>query len=462
LSNKELKRAALTVAIFASFLTPFLGSAINIALPSIGKEFQANAIALSWVATAYLLSAAIFLVPFGRAADIIGRKKVFVIGLILITTSSLFCAISTSIIWLIASRVFQAIGSSMLFGTGMAIITSVFPKEERGKAMGIIVSSVYVGLSVGPFVGGLMTEYLGWRSIFYVIVPLGIAVIYISIKKLKGEWADAKGEKFDWIGSIIYGIALFLIIYGFSELPEKIGFVTSISGLIILFVFIWWEGKVKDPVFDLNLFRKNVTFRYSNLAALINYSATFAVAFLLSLYLQYNKGMNARDAGIVLVIQPIVMAVLSPYFGKLSDKIDAGKIASTGMAFSTLGIVLLVFLNDQSSIVYILATLVLLGLGFAMFSSPNTNAIMSSVDKKYYGIASGSVGTMRLVGQMFSMGITMLLFSVFIGKVEIIPEYYSQFLTSMKTAFIIFAVLCFFGIFASLARGKINMNNRNS
>ena len=455
MSEKDLKRAALIVAMFASFLTPFLGSAINIALPSIGKEFQANAIALSWVATSYLLAAAIFLVPFGRAADILGRKKVFIAGLVLITISSLFCAVSSSITWLIISRVFQAIGSSMLFGTGMAIITSVFPKEERGKAMGIIVSSVYVGLSIGPFAGGLMTEYLGWRSIFYAIVPMGIVAIYITIRNLKGEWADAKGEKFDWTGSFIYGAALFLLIYGFSELPDKIGCVTSSSGLIILFIFIWWEGKVKDPVFDLDLFRKNITFRYSNLAALINYSATFAVAFLLSLYLQYNKGMSPRDAGIVLVIQPIVMAFLSPYFGKLSDKIDAGKVASAGMAFSTSGLILLVFLNDQTSLIYILGTLVLLGLGFAMFSSPNTNAIMSSVEKKHYGIASGSVGTMRLVGQMFSMGITMLLFSVFMGKVKIVPEYYPQFLSAMKTAFVIFAVLCFIGIFASLARGKV-------
>jgi len=193
----------------------------------------------------------------------------------------------------------------------------------------------------------------------------------------------------------------------------------------------------------------------SNLAALINYSATFAVGFLLSLYLQYVKGFNAQNAGLILIAQPVIMAALSPVAGRLSDKFEPRVLATAGMAFTTTGLILLIFLSQNTSLNYIFLALIILGLGFGLFSSPNTNAIMSSVEKKYYGVASGMVGTMRLIGQMLSLGVVLLLFSLYIGQVQITPEYHLLFLKSTKTAFTIFAILCFCGIFASLSRGKL-------
>jgi len=448
ISNRYI---ALIVATLASFFTPFMASAINIAIPSIGSEFAADVILLSWIPTVYLLAAAVFAVPFGRIADIYGMKKIFTYGIIIFTSASLLCAIAPSIYLLILFRVVQGIGSAMIFVTGLAIITSVYPPKERGKAIGINIASVYIGLSMGPVLGGILTQYFGWRSIFIVVIPLGLLVLALTMFKLKGEWAECGGENFDISGSIIYSIALVMLIYGFSILPGELGIILVILGVIGILTFSLFELRIKNPVFEIRLF-KNITFGFSSLAALINYSATFAVVFLLSLYLQYIKGLSPQSAGLILVAQPVVMAVTSPIAGRLSDKFSPGLIASIGMAVTTISLFFLIFLNNSTSFDYIIIVLIVLGLGLGLFSSPNTNAIMGSVEKKFYGIASATVGTMRLIGQMLSMGIALLIFSVYIGNVQIVPSNYPALLTSIQTVFLLCTILCFIGIFASLAR----------
>ncbi len=452
----NIKTSALIAATLASFLTPFMGSSVVIALKYIDTEFAVDAMLLSWIATSYLLAAAVFLVPFGRIADIYGRRKIFIYGIVIFTISSFFCAISPSIIVLIIFRILQGMGSAMIFGTSVAIVTSVFPVGERGRALGINVTAVYLGLTLGPFLGGFLTQHFGWRSIFLINVPLGIIVIFFTVWKMKGEWADAKGESFDLRGSIIYGIVLVSVMYGLSLLPNILGAWLIFFGIAWALLFIYWEKKVEHPVVNMNLFYNNRTFTFSNLAALINYSATFAVSFLLSLYLQYIKGLPPQSAGMVLMAQPFVMTVFSPMAGKLSDRVEPRIVASMGMMVMTIGLFLFSLLDNETTLTFIILNLILLGFGYALFSSPNTNAIMTSVEKRYYGIASGTLGTMRLVGQMLSMGIAMLLFALFIGRVQITPEYYSSFVESIKAAFMIFSVLCFIGIFASMARGKLH------
>jgi EmrB/QacA subfamily drug resistance transporter len=432
-----------------------MGSSIAIALPSIGGELAMDAILLGWVATAYLLAAAMFLVPLGRIADIYGRKRIFTYGMITYTAASLLSAISTSAAMLISFRVLQGIGGAMIFSTGVAILTSVFPPEERGRVLGINVAAVYAGLSLGPFVGGLLTQYLGWRSIFWANVPLGLLIIALIFWKLKGEWAEAKGEKFDIAGSIIYSLMLIAIMYGFTMLPELPGAGLILAGGLGIVAFVKWETKVKSPVLDVRLFRNNTVFALSNLAAFINYSATFAVSFLLSLYLQYIKGLTPQIAGLVLVAAPVVQAIFSPFAGRLSDKIEPRIVASLGMGLTVIGLIFFIFLGNTTSLWFIIAGLIILGFGFALFSSPNTNAVMSSVEKRFYGVASATLATMRQIGMMFSMGMVMLIFAIHLGRVHITPEYYAPFLSSLNTAFIIFTVLCFGGIFASLARGKV-------
>jgi EmrB/QacA subfamily drug resistance transporter len=447
--------AALLVTTVGVFLTPFMGSSVIVGLPSIGDELAMDAILLGWVATAFLLASVTFLVPIGRIADIYGRKRIFTYGMIIYTVASAISAISNSAAMLISSRILQGIGGAMIWSTAVAILISVFPPEERGRVLGINVAATYTGLSVGPFVGGLLTQHLGWRSIFWINVPLGLLVLALIFWKLKGEWVEAKGEKFDLVGSIIYSLTIVAIMYGFTILPELLGAGLILVGALGIVAFIKWETKVESPVLDLRLFRNNTVFALSNLAALISYSATFAVTFLLSLYLQYIKGLNPQNAGLVLVAAPVMQAIFSPPAGRLSDKIEPRIVASAGMGLTVIGLVFFIFLNQTTSLWFIIAGLIILGFGFALFSSPNTNAVMSSADRKLYGVASATLATMRQIGMTFSMGMVMLIFAIYIGHVQITPEYYLPFLKSVNVTFIVFAALCFGGIFASLARGKI-------
>lgn len=452
--DKSLKRSVLLVSAFAAFLTPFLSSAINLALPSIGKDFQANAISLGWIASSFILSSAMFLLPFGRLADIIGRKKVFSYGILLFTISTSLIIFCRTITTLIILRIFQGVAGAMIFGTSLAIITSVFPIGERGRAMGIYITAVYLGLSTGPVIGGLLTQYLGWRSIFAFLVPFGIISLILITSKIKTEWAESRGEKFDWRGSIIYGVSLASFMYGFSKLPSTFGWIFLGSGIILATGFLLFEKKISNPVFDVRLILRNRVFAFSGIAALIHYSATSATGFFISLYLQYLKGFDARTAGLIMISQPIMMALLSPLAGKLSDKRNPGVIASLGMGLTATGLILLCFVNENTPVSSIVFLLLLMGTGFGLFSSPNSNAIMSSVEKRHLGVASGVVGTMRMVGQMMSMGIAMMLLALYIGEQKINPSTYHGLMHSMKTGFMIFSVLCILGIFASLARNR--------
>ena len=431
-----------------------MSSAVTVALPSMGSEFASDAVMLSWIATSFILSAAVFLIPFGRIADIRGRKKVFLYGGAIFAAASVVAALAWSSEVLIAARVVQGIGGAMIFGTSTAIISSVYPPGERGRAMGINIGVTYTGLSLGPFLGGLMTQYLGWRSLFWLIAVLCCLLLAVTMLKLKSEWAESRGEKFDLAGSVIYGIGLIAVIYGLSELPAWHGFLALAAGLVTLLAFIKWETLTGSPVLDITLFRNNQVFAFSNLAAFINYSATFAIGFLLSLYLQYIRGLTPGSAGIVLVSMPVVQAIFSPLTGRLSDRIEPRLLASAGMALTALGLLLLVFIGADTALWYVIACQILLGGGFALFSSPNVNAVMSSVDKKSLGVASATLATMRLTGQMFSLGIAMLLISLFVGRVQITPEVHPQFILSLQIALAIFTALCIGGIFASMARGK--------
>jgi MFS family permease len=249
------KKYVLLVMTLVSFLTPFMGSSINVALPSIGSELSMDAVQLTWVSTAYLIVAAMLLVPIGRAADIYGRKKIFTFGMFLYTMASLLCALSPSASLLIASRALQGMGAAMIAGTGVAILSSVFGEGERGQVLGINTAAVYIGLSLGPFIGGLLTEHLGWRSIFIVNVPLGLLMLGLVAWKMTGEWAAAKGEKFDLLGSAIYSSRLVAMMYGISLLPSTSGVWLILFGLLSLLAFIKWETEVRSPVLDIGLFR---------------------------------------------------------------------------------------------------------------------------------------------------------------------------------------------------------------
>jgi len=454
MTEREFKRSVLTVTAFASFLTPFMGSAVNLALPSIGEEFSLDAVTLNWIISSYMLTTSILLLPAGRAGDILGRRKVFTAGLVVFTLSMILLTFTPGIRWLIGVRILQGVGGAMMFGTNMAILTSVFPPGERGRAMGINVTAVYAGLASGPFLGGLLTRYMGWRSIFALLIPMGIISLILIHSRMKKEWAEARGESFDWPGAVVYGVAMAALMFGFSKLPDLQGWIITGTGLALMPLFILRQKRAVHPLFDITLISGNRVFAFSSLAALIHYAATSAIGFFLSLYLQYIKDLGPRDAGFVLMAWPVTMTLISPLAGKLSDHHNPGVLASIGMAISTAGLIMLCFLTEQTPVVFIVVILLFMGAGFSLFSSPNSNAIMSSVEKRQLGNASGMLGTMRNVGQTFSMAIALMLLALFMGHETINPGNYPQLMKSMKIGFIAFSVLCFGGVFASLARNK--------
>jgi MFS family permease len=343
----------------------------------------------------------------------------------------------------------------MIFATAVAILTSIFPPQERGKVLGFNVAAVYTGLSLGPVLGGLLTAHFTWRSIFLLNVPLGLVVVLLLHYRLKAEWAEAKGERFDFTGALVYVVAITGIIYGMSLLPSLRSLWLLFMGSLALAFFVRWELKVGEPVLDLYLFATNRVFAFSNIAALVHYSGTFALTFLLSLYLQHIKGLSPQAAGLILISQPVIMALFSPVAGRLSDRVEPRIVASAGMALSTIGLFLFAFLRPDTGTGFIVGTLSLLGFGFALFSSPNTNAIMGSVEKRVYGIASGSLATMRVLGMITSIAIATLAFSIFLGRVQIAPEHHDAFMKALRSAFLVFSTLCFGGVFASLVRGKV-------
>jgi EmrB/QacA subfamily drug resistance transporter len=433
-----------------------MGSAVNVALPIIARELSMTALSLSWVATSFILAAAITLVPLGRLADIYGRKKIFLYGAIIFTAASLLCVWSPTQAFLISMRAIQGIGGAMIFSTGTAMLVAAYPPGERGKILGINIAAVYIGLTAGPFIGGLLTEHLGWRYIFIFTVILGAMVIVLIGGMVKEEWAEARGEGFDAAGSLLYAVALFAIMYGFSLLPAARAVLLIGLGVICLYFFIGRQLRRPSPLLDIRLFLDNRVFAFSNLAALINYCATFAVTFLLSLYLQHIKMLTPSQAGTILIIEPLMQALFSPFAGRLSDRYEPQIISSVGMTLNAVGIIPLIFIQSDTSIHYIVICLIILGIGFALFSSPNVNATMSSVENKFYGVASATLATMRLTGQMFSMGITMLVFAVIIGNQAISEANNPLLLKSTKVIFVILTIICFGGIFASLARGKVH------
>ena len=452
MESKEQK-TTLAVATVTAFMAPFMISSTNVALPAIGKEFHVNAVLLGWVATSYLLATAVFLLPAGKYADLHGRRKMFMVGVALFTLGALGGAAANGIAFFLATRVLQGIGAAMFLTTGMAIITVAYPPQRRGWAIGILVTAVYVGLASGPFIGGLLTSFWGWRSMFVVIFVLGLCSLGVTLRFLPGKWRSTD-EPFDSVGSLVYGLSILLWVYGGTRVPSITGWWLFGLGCGGLVLFYYLQRHQEKPVFDVTLFETNRVFLFSSLAALIHYAATFAITFQLSLYLQYVKGLSPKAAGTVLMVQPIIMALFAAKAGSLSDRLEVRLLASLGMGITVCCLVIFVFLGKGTPIWFVTGILAMLGFGFALFSSPNMSAIMGAVEPHQYGLASGCVATMRLLGQVGSMTIATTFLAFFVGSEQMSSLNNEQFLLSMQNCFGFFAVLCLIGLAFSLMRNK--------
>jgi len=445
--------ATLSVIAAVQFLAPFMYSSIGVALPIIGKEFHAGAVQLGLVTMAYTLGVSLFLLPMGRFADIHGRRKIFTSGALMMTLATLALSFSPRIELMIACRLGQGIGAAMITSTSLAILTSVFPPGKRGRAMGIVSACVYLGVSSGPLLAGFMVEYLSWRWIFYSAALIAALAFFYALFGLRGEWAESQGERFDYFGAFLYLPSLFLLIVGVLEhrrLP--FGYWPAAAGLFGLALFLIHESRTSKPMLPVREILRNRIFFFSNIATLLNYAASFAVAFFFSIYLQVALAMSPKTTGLILVVQPLIQAICAPLAGRLTERWPASNLATLGMTFCAAGIAAASFLTAHSNLWEIFPVLLLMGLGFGFFAAPNNLVIMESVSQREYGMAASVIATMRTLGMLTSMTITTVLLEMYLGTRQIGAATVIEFVASQRTAMWVFAGLSVVGIFFSMRR----------
>ena len=442
----------LFVATFGGFLVTFMSSSVNVALRSIGEDFSASAVMISWLSLSMILVSGAILLPVGRLADLHGRVRFFQLSMAIFAVSCLASAFAPSAPVLLALRMLSGVSLAIGSVTSSALVILAYPVESRGKALGLNVGGIYLGLTVGPVLGGLIIHNLGWHSLFLIVGAAALVNTAIPVWRLKGiEWREPKSGPFDLLGSLLYAVGLTTLLLGFSLLPRSAGALLVGVGVAGLAGFLWWETRAADPLLSIDLLRGNRVFLYSNVAVLINYAATSAMVFLMSLYLEYNRGLDPQKAGLVLIAGAFFQTVFSPVAGRLSDRVEARYVASAGMVFCALGLLALVFLGETTPYWYVVGALGLLGLGVAFFATPIIHAIMGCVDKSRVGMASATVAAMRQAGMNMSMGVATLVIALVVGQVEIVPGTYPQLLTSIRLTFLIFTVLCVAGIVLALA-----------
>ena len=453
----EKKNLILLICTVLSFFTVFAVNAVTVVIPTIANEFHMSNIVQNWVTIIFLLVVAVISVPAGQISGKYGLKKVTILSIILFIIISIVNVLVTSQEQFLASRFILGISLSFINVTSMSMVVSAFKPEERGKALGINITGVYIGLSMSPVLGGILNYHLGWRSVVLFGVPFLFVILALLLTKVDDEWITFKNIPLDIKGSVSYGIGMVLFMYGFTILNTYLGIILTILGIVILIIFALIELKQDHPVFDVRFF-KNRKFSSSNFASLSAYLATFAVTTILNYHLQYIKGFDSQSAGMILLVAPLCQVVLAPIAGRLSDRYVPQILAAIGMGLGTISLILFSFLNGQTPLEYLIISMVIYGIGFGLFSPPNTNVIMSSVPPKDTSVASAAVSTMRTVGQAMSMGILTLVFAFVMGNVPIVEQYYPLLINSCQITCLICVVLCMASVFASFVGIKSNIN----
>lgn len=454
--SKKQQYLILLATSLGVLMNPLLASMIILALPNIGTEFLVSARDLGWMSTAYILSNAICLVPGAWVVDKVGYRKSFIAGTIIVAVTCLFAVFAPNYPALLASRIVSGLGVSLLMITSLAILSRIFPKEKRGFVIGINTTMVYVGLTLGPFLGGILTETMGWKSLFLLMGPLVFFSGILLFVCMKTEFTIPV-KKFDFVGAILYAVSMFLLMYGLSTITDAGSVFLAGAGLILFAVFVWYELRNTHPLLHVRLFFENKRFARSSYAALLNYAAVYAVTYMVSLYLQSIGHLNAAEAGMIMLFQPLLQVIATPIAGKISDKVDAKYLVTAGMILTIFGLVFLSGLGLSMTNVagYIMITQVFIGLGAALFSAPNTSTIMSSVSPAEYSMASSVVSVVRQVGMLISMAVCMAAISFFVGGTDMLgPDMYAQFVEALRVSMLISAGLAVVGVFFSWFRGQ--------
>ncbi len=448
------KSSVIYVSVITSFITTFMGSALNLSVPALEKEFHVSAGTVSWVITIYMLTCASFAVPFGRLGDRVERRRILYMGILIFSISSAAAVFSAGIGFFLAARIMQGIGASMIFSTNIAILVGAFDEDMRGKVLGYSTCATYVGLSAGPVAGGILNYNFGWRSVFIATAIVSAVAFCVAFFRLPySKKTEFERKPADLAGNILFVISVILLMYGISSLRQgRVSLFILGSGIASFIVFIYRESKARNPLVDLKIFRDNPSFLLLNLAAMINYGANFVMSYMLSVYLQIIKGMTSQLAGVILVTNTAVMAVLSPYMGKLSDRLSPSKLSALGMSLCAASLFIFSGLTQDTSTVKIIFTLALSGAGLALFSAPNTNAVMSCVKKEDYGVASSILSTMRSMGHSSAMALATAIIGLYMGTESMTSAQPDSIMTTVHVIFSLFAALCILGIFMAIRR----------
>lgn len=451
-----VERCALVLVVIGSFLIPFMGSSLSLALPLIQRDLSVSILILGWIPTAFTLANAALVLPFGRLADIYGRKRVFTIGFVVYTLASLLAVFSTSGIILVLFSFLQGLGCAMIFATGIALLITIFPQEKRGQVLGIYLAAVYLGLFMGPLLGGFLVQNFGWESIFFINLPIGLFAISLILLRFKGEWRGSSGEKFDISGSIIYALSLSALMYGVSTLTDFQGQLSLLTGLVGVIIFYKIVNGSKAPIIPLEIFKNRLT-SFSGLALFLLAVATSAMWTLLSLYLQDLRGLDPLTTALILAVQPLTVAILSPLIGRWWNEKDDLSITIIGPVLCAIGLFTFTQLDVNTSYLLVVGGLLLIGVGMGLFSVPTNQNFLGSFTRQYYGVGSATLSTTIFIGQTVSLGFLLLILTGFMGNVEIEPSNYQLLLEGLRVSFMIFAVSAAIGgVVSYVIRVKIS------
>ncbi len=445
----EFETYVIFVSFITSFFAVFLSNGIIIGVPAIAQDFAMNNVIQNWVPTIFFLVVAVFTVPAGQISGKFGVKKSLLAGILVFLIGSIGACLAFSTESFLIFRMIQGAGVAFLNVSAMAMVVQAVKPQNRGKALGFTVTGVYLATSLSPVICGFLVHNLGWRAMFYFVIPFLVLCIILMIVKIPQEWKTYEHDKIDKLGSILYGLGILAFIYGFTTLITTTGKILTIIGIILLIIFGAYELRQKSPVFNMKLF-KNKKFTSSNIAALCSYIAVMVVTTILNYHFQYVRGWDAQMSGMILIITPIIMAIMAPNSGKLSDKIHPQKLAALGMSIATVALLILTFMTGDSPLYLVVIAMILQGIGMGLFSSPNMNAIMSSVPPKDAPTASASQATMRTIGQTMSLGLLTLIFAWIMGNLELAPQYATMIVQSSQIICGICTCACILAVFASL------------
>ena len=475
LQGQVNKWIVLALSAAASFMTTLDGSIVNIGLPSIARTFQVGISgATEWIIIGYLVVIAALLLTFGRLADMIGRKPIFLTGLVVFILGSALSGLAPSLLLLILARLFQGIGGALIFSVNVAMITSIFPGRERGLALGLNMVVISLGVAAGPTIGGIITQYLTWRWIFYVNVPICMLLLYAAFYFYSEQRPRrVQHERFDLIGATVLAIGLAALTLGLSFGQEwgwlSAGTLTALGiSLLMLSVGVYVEAHVEHPIVNLGLVTNRV-FAFSNISFMLCMMALVAPGFLLPFYFEQLRGFSTIQTGLMMTPLPLMLAVVAPLSGSLADRLGSRWLAPVGLAIACFGLFLVSQINAQSSSWDIIWRLAVIGIGQGLFQSPNTRTMMGAAPQNAQGEASGLLATGRVLGQSMSVALVGTVFAALggatAGTLLSSPQAHNlpltriiglqqTFVSSFYVALLVCAAFAALGIFTALARGN--------